>query len=384
MITRVLTALTFLALISAPAAAAPKDPVCEKAALSALVKLPQLPLACSEQDSSQYCSSDTPSTLLDDPSCNAVAGRYAKTLDRLLTARWWSTPADALETCRVRGKPGALTKDESDNLDLGSGALVQGTDTVRMLVLPDLCGAAGMSNVVLVVRTAHGNAVTPVYFSFNQGGQEGPFSLDVVHEGQDTYALFTTQGHDMQDAYTTTTAYRIDPASGSASLYPLFIDETGETAMLSISEPVVDYTSNDPTALVTKNGHFQPMFIRHTANDCSADDAKCKPVKKIVFRWNGKAFAADGLAQLQKDYARRLAVQRACIVRNFDPRQGSAACNTDMGCEDNNDLSLLAYKVHLFDRARQYASDALQSCTGRARESAAATFNYLRAKKAAH
>ena len=203
-------------------------------------------------------------------------------------------------------------------------------------------------------------------------------------QGSDTYALFTTQGHDMQDAYTTTTAYKIDPASGAAALYPLFVDETGETAVFSTSEPVVDYTSNDQTALVTKDGRFQPMFIRHTANDCSADDAKCVPVKKHPYRWTGKAFVADGLAALQKDYARRLGAQRACIAKNFDPKQGSAACNVDLGCENNNDLSLLAYKAGLFDRAKQYASDALQDCTGRARESASAQFNYLRAKKAAH
>src|SRR5215469_17034563 len=109
-ITRALTALLFLCAAAQPALAASKGPLCEEGALSAVVKLPQLPLACQE-DSSQFCSSDTPSTLLDDPSCKSVAGRYAKTLDRILAARWWSTSADALEACRVRGKSGALTKE---------------------------------------------------------------------------------------------------------------------------------------------------------------------------------------------------------------------------------------------------------------------------------
>jgi hypothetical protein len=375
-----LTALALALALTQPAfAAAEKKPVCEKAALGALVKLPQLPLACQE-DSSQFCSSDTPSTLYDDPSCKAAAGKYAKTLDRILTPRWWSAMAETLEACRMQGKPGALTQDE--DLELGPGELVQGTDKVRMLVLPDLCGAGAMSNVVLVVRTAHGNAVTPLYFSFNQGGQEGPFSLDVATQGADTYALFTTEGHDMQNAYTTTMAYRIDPASGAAALYPLFIDETGETAMFTTSEPVVEYTSTDQTAMITPDGHFRPWFVRHTSHGCDPDDAKCIPVKKQTYRWNGKAFVADGVAVLQKNYAPRLSAQRACLASNFDAKKGSAACDVGMECEGDNNLSLLAYKAGLFDRAKQYAADALEYCNGRAQPYAAAEFNYLRAKKA--
>lgn len=378
-----LAALIFIFAVPPRAIAASKPPVCEKAPLAAVVKIPQLPLTC-QDDGAQLCSSDTPSTLYDNAECKSVAGIYAKQLDKILTPRWWGAKTDALETCRVHGNAGALTKEEADNLELGYGPLVQGTDRVRMLVLPDVCGVAGMSNVVLVVRTTGRNVVTPLYFAFNQGGQEGPYELDVVTSGADTYALFTTEGHDMQDAYTTTTAYKIDPVSGGAQLYPLFVDEVGETAQFSTSEPVVDYTSDDQTAMVTAGGHFRPMFIRHTANGCDPGDDKCVPVKKQTYRWNGRAFVGDGIAAERKTRAQQLAVQRACLAAKFDAKTGTpGGCRIDLECESNNDLSLLSYKAGLFARAREYGAEALQSCFGRATETAAAEFNFLRAKKAA-
>ena len=378
-----LAALILIVAFPPAANAASKTPVCEAVSLAAVAKIPQLPLTC-QDDGSQLCSSDTPSTLYDNPECKSVAGIYAKRLDKILTPRWWGTKTDALETCRVHGKAGALTNDESDNLEMGYGPLVQGNDRVRMLVLPDVCTVAGMANVILVVRTARGNVVTPLYFAFNQGGQEGPYELDVVTSGADTYALFSTQGHDMQAAYTTTTAYKIDPASGVAQLYPLFVDEVGETAQFSASEPVVDYTSDDQTAMVTTDGRFRPMFIRHTATGCDPDDAKCMPVKKQVYTWSGHAFVGDGSAADAKARARQLAAQRACLAAKFDSKTGtSGGCGVDLECEGNNDLSLLSYKAGLFARARQYGADALQSCFGRAKETAAAEFNYLRAKNAA-
>jgi hypothetical protein len=173
-----------VSLLAQPAWAGTDHPVCTTRAFASLVTPPPMTLACDSD--APLCRSDTPSSLVDNPECATAAAAYANHLQKLLTPNWWSSAADGLEACRIRGKTGALTTEEAGNLALGYGKRVQGNDRVRLLVLGDVCGTTGISNAVMVVRTATGVAVTPLYFAFNQGGVEAPFSFDVVHNGADT------------------------------------------------------------------------------------------------------------------------------------------------------------------------------------------------------
>lgn len=360
-----------LALAASYGRALEQPPVCTAAALAALKPIPQPLFAC--EGSSQLCSSDQPLGE-DDPHCKSATKEYEKKLAGVLTARWWGESASTLEACRVHGKPGPLTKDESDSLNQGYGAQVQGTDRVRMLVVGDACEAAGMSNEFLIVRTSKGIAMTVLYYDFNQGGQEAPFGLDVVNNDSATFALFTTQGHDMQTAYTSTTAYKID-ATGYAAPCPLFVAETGASTRLDQSQPVVGDVHLTDTAIV-RNGKFVKQFNSYKDNSCGQDDPKCKPVTAQRYTWNGNAFVVSDYQTRRRDFLHKLAIQRDCVKKKFDPKKGTADCAVQSSCENYNDLAWLNLMAHNFINARHDAEMALDSCRGNPAKYKAARYNY--------
>lgn len=372
------TFLLALAMAATPTFVQSAPLVCTAQALAAKVALPPLKLACNDNQA-QLCSNDTPSTFIDNPSCMTSVGAYAKVLDKILTPRWWATRPQTLEACRVRGKEGPLTSDESDALDTGYGEMVQGTDRVRLILLGDVCETPGISNILLVVRGDRGTVVTPLYLAYNQGGHEVPFSLDVVNQGGNTYALFTSMGHDISDIFTATSVYKVDLVSGAAAPYALFRVDSGDTSILQTSEPIGADLDESQTGLIDK-GRFVPHFIGYHANySCMEGDPHCQPVRKTGYTWNGAQFVMDGYDVAHKNYLRKLAEQRACLARDFDKKTGVSNCSQDLACEANNDLSLLSFRAGVLDRAKDYASDAMEYCSGRAQDLAAAEFNYKRA-----
>ncbi len=370
--TAALIAGALIAVAASKPRAEPQTRVCTPAALAALKVIPQPPFPC--QDGTQLCSSDKPLGA-DGDQCKSAVDTYEKTLAKLLTPRWWSAPPPTLEACRVRAQPGPLTREENDALEQGYGEQVQGTNRVRMLVVGGACGADGMSNIFLVVRTAAGIALTPLYFDFNQGGQEAPFHLDVVNDKSGTFALFTTQGHDMQSAYTTTAAYKVDARSGHASPYPLFYDAHGGRTILSQSEPVISGAELSGNEIV-REGKFVKRFNKFQDNLCDPKNDKCPPVSIETYTWNGRAFLVSDYARRHEDFLRKLAAQRECVSRSFDPAKGTAACAVESECENYNDLARLNFKAGNFTNARNNAEMALQYCAGYPKEYQAAQYNY--------
>lgn len=361
-----------LVLAAAHARADQKVPVCTAGALAALKSIPQPPLAC--DNTTQLCSSDKPLGA-DGPECKSATKAYEKTLAGLLTAQWWNAPAPALEACRVHGKAGPLTKHETESLAEGYGQQVQGTGRVRMLVVGDACGAAGMSNEFLVVRTGEGLALTPLYYDFNQGGQEAPFALDVAINNSDTFALFTTEGHDMQSIYTSTTAYKVDAKTGYAMEYPLFFSTAGPSTRVDQSSPVTGDFKLTDTAMV-RNGRFVKRFNNYRDNLCKEGDSNCQPVAGESYTWNGSAFVVSDYEARHTDFLRKLAIQRECVRKKFDPKKGTADCGAPAECENYNDLAWLNLKSGNFVNARNDAEMALDFCRANPREYKAAQYNY--------
>ena len=333
--------------------------VCEPGALAALARFPPMPLQC--RDSTQFCRSDVQSTLFDRRCADAVSS-YEKTLRGLIRTQWWETPPEALEACRVHGKAGPLSQEEADSLGLGYGQEVQGDDRVRLLVVEKACDAPVISNVLLAVRADIGLVLTPLYFAFNQGGTEDPFSLAIVHNSRDTIALFTTDGHTMSIQYETTTAYRVDLTTGKAEPHPLFVTARGEQTSLETSRPIAADVDPQESEMIV-NGRFR-TFVNQTANLC-ADDAKdCAPVSKETFVWNGKAFVTEGLEAKRQEYLEALARQRQCLETTFNPRTGGTNCPIEFLCERENVLAGLSLKSGNLDQARARAASALDYCRG--------------------
>jgi hypothetical protein len=347
-------------------------PVCTPQALAALVKLPPIGLQC--EDGAQLCSSDKRSSLFD-PQCSAGVSAYEKALRGLVRRQWWAVPARELEACRLHGRPGTLTREEAETLGLGYGQETQGSDRIRLLVLRDACDVAGISNVLLVVRADSGLVVTPLYFAFNQGGQEDPFSLDVVAEGANTFALFTTQGHDMRNQYTTTEAYKVDLATAGATPYPLFVTARGEQTVLDGSNPIgVDLDMKD--AAMIADGRFRSSFVNYTSNFCAEDVKDCSLVMKESFAWNGKAFVAQDLEAKRRTYLGALDRQRLCLQSKFNPQTAAAACAVDFACESENELAALSLRARNFEQARNHAARALDYCRGLVAGAAVAQDSY--------
>jgi hypothetical protein len=377
---KMLIALFIAALVMAAAAGASaveELPVCDAAAFAALKQLPAPAFRCG--DSGQYCSTDQ-GMRWDEAECKEATKAYEKTLKGLLTPQWWAVPAQSLEACRVHGKVGTLTRDEADSLNQGLGEQVQGTDRVRMLVLGDTCEGSGLSNEFLVARSGDSLAVTALYYDFNQGGQEAPFALDVATGKSGTFALFTSQGHDMRSAYSTTTAYKIDPATGYAALYPLFLTVEGPSTQVGQSQPVTGDFNFKDTEMV-RNGGLVKQFLLYSDNLCAPDDDRCQPVRSESFSWNGNAFVVSGYEKKRSEYLQKLARQRECVKRKFDPKKGKADCIAELDCPYYNDLAWLNLKAGNLTDAGNYAEGALSFCRANFKEFQAAQYNYRQSHK---
>jgi hypothetical protein len=253
--------------------------------------------------------------------------------------------------------------------------------------------------------------------------QEAPFWLDVARIGADTLALFTTQSHDIQDAYTLTKAYKVNLASGSISPYPLYLMADGEHSSIessvriggdddseqspaagaSAASPAASESGSGPPAEEQASanadanktagaagppGPLGPGFDNVRVNICPEGDRKCPPLIVHTFNWNGKAYVIEHYDEARREFLRRLSAHRECLKLKFDPKNGSADCASESGdyydyddnCESNNDLSYLNFKAGSLDRARDYAGKALEECKDNPKELAAAQFNERRSR----
>jgi hypothetical protein len=247
-----------------------------------------------------------------------------------------------------------------------------------MLVI-GTCEGAGVANIFLVVKTSNSPALTALYYAFNQGGTEAPFSLDVATDRLGTFAFFTSQGHDMQSAYSTTTVYKIDPATGYATLYPLLLTAQGKSAVIYNSEPVIS-ESNFKDSEMSHDGRLVRQFLSYSDNLCKPNDNQCQPVTTTRFSWNGREFAETGYEKKRRDYLAKLARQRQCVKQKFDAKKGTEDCTAEFECPKYNDLSLLNLKAGNLADARNYAEGALDYCRSNFTEFQAAQYNYLKSE----
>ncbi len=353
--------------VAAPAA-------CGKPAASAYLKLPLPPVQC--EDRGGLACGDAGLSADGKAACAAAGPAYATVLRRKLRPEWWTAPAEELEACRAQK--------ESESADTSPGEGIQGSDRVRLLVLGSRCeGTGGMYNVMLAVRSDHGIAVTALELNYYDQHEESPFSLEVVHNGADTLALFGVHGHDNHEAFTVTTAYKVDLASGGISAYPLYQTESGPRSALESTEPTLNFDEDESSAQV-RNGRLVDRFVQYSyIKDCEEDSCVAGEVaSKRAYRWNGSTFVADKSLEANPADRSQLAAHRACLKAKFDPQTGTADCPGDYAdnCESNNDLSYLNYKAGKLDRARDYAARALEECKDDPRQLKAAQYNAQRAR----
>ena len=360
-----------------PAADAAKAPSCTKAAAAAYVKLPALSGKC-EADVRLACNADDKPSAADKARCDAMAPAYAKLLQRKLPPSWWSVPAEELESCRQQ-KENAPPEEPGND--------IMGSDRIRLLLAESGCeGNTGQHDVVLAVKSDQGLKIKVLEVGYYDPHEYEPFSLAVVRNGSDTLALLSGRGHDDHEAFDTTTAYKVDLASGSIAEYPLYLTESGPSSVLVNSEPTLNFDEDESSAQV-RGDKLADRFVQYSyVQDCP-EEGGCKVsevVTKRVYTWNGSAFAAGAAAAPPPPQAgrRQLAAHRQCLKARFDAKTGTADCPGDYAdnCESNNDLSFLNYKAGNLDRARDYAAKALDECKGDPKQLAAAQFNDKRAR----
>jgi hypothetical protein len=358
-------------LLPAPLLADP--PSCTKAAAAAYLKLPAISQKC-DADVRLACNADDKPSAVDRARCDALAPAYARLLQRKLPASWWSVPAEELEACRQQ-------KENAAPEEPGEG--IMGSDRVRLLVADSGC-EGGQHDVALAVKSDQGLKIKVLELGYYDPHEDAPFSLTVVHNGADTLALLGGHGHDMHEAFDTTTAYKVDLASGTIAEYPLYLTESGPSSVLVSSEPTLNFDEDESTAQV-HGDKLADRFVQYSyIKDCP-EDGDCKVsevVTKRAYTWNGSAFAVGAAAAPPQADRRALAAHRACLKAKFDAKTGSADCPGDYAdnCESNNDLSFLNYKAGNLDRAKDYAAKALEECKGDPKQLAAAQFNDRRAR----
>jgi hypothetical protein len=358
---------------------AAEAPSCSKAAAADYVKLPPLSSKC-DADPRLGCNVDDKPSAADRLRCEALASAYAKVLQRKLPASWWSVPAEQLESCRQQ-------KESAQPEAPGEG--IMGSERVRLLLADSGCeGGGGQHDVVLAVKSDQGLKIKVLEVGYYDPHEDAPFSLEVIRNGADTLALVSGHGHDNQEQYTTTVAYKVDLASGNIAEYPLYLTDGHPGSLLENSEPTLNFDEDESSSEV-QDGKLAGRFVQYTyLKDCP-EDGDCvvnEVVTKRVFTWNGSAFVAGGAAAapppaMQADH-RELAAHRACLKARFDPKTGAADCPGDFAdnCESNNDLSFLNYKAGNLDRARDYAAKALEECKNDPKQLAAAQYNERRAR----
>jgi hypothetical protein len=355
-------------------AGASQPPSCTKPAESAYVKLPLPAVECAE--SAGLDCGDAKLAAAGKAACAAAGSAYAKRLQRSLRPGWWAVPAAEAEACREQKEGGSP--------DEGAGEVIQGSERVRLLVLGGSCeGVGGMYNLMLAVRSDHGLAVKALKLNYYEQRQEAPFSLDVVRNGTDTLALLGVQSHDMHEASTTTSAFKIDLASGDVAPYPLYQDESGPGNTVESSEPTLNFDEDESAAQV-RDGKLVDRFVQYDyIKDCEEDSCAAGEVaSKRAYRWNGSAFVLDRSAAPKPAGRSALAAHRACLKAKFDAKTGTADCPGDYAenCESNNDLSFLNYKAGKLDGARDYAAKALEECKDDPKQLKAAQYNDRRAR----
>ena len=121
-----------------------------------------------------------------------------------------------------------------------------------------------------------------------------------------------------------------------------------------------DVTTTD-TAIVS-GGQFASHFNSYKSNSCPDDDSNCNPESAESYQWNGKAFVVSNYEAKHKEFLRKLAAQRECVKKKYDPKTGTTGCDTPYDCENYNDLAFLALESGDTLRARSNAELALSAC----------------------
>ena len=262
--------------------------VCKLRVLLALKDLPEMKYQCREG------VDETDEAILKWPERIEAMKTVSKELASLTDTAWWQAEVSDLEACDLHGKPGVLSKEETEKLADGDyNHRLFGNHQVRLVIVPDSCYQTGFtgSTALLVVHTGGKVLVTKVldgYFSRIDNSIGIAFaSLN----GEQIVEIST--GNNMPPSVRNY-YYVINPSSNQAEPKRLFKD--GKTFTNEISSAMLlNVTSDSPKIpeqlKVIRGNRLAPAFSIYRDDPDGKISADGLTFNRTIYRWNGRFYS---------------------------------------------------------------------------------------------
>jgi hypothetical protein len=257
--------------------------VCKRPAFAALKPAPEFDYECGEEN-------DSDEKVLKSPARLAALKSLSAELSGWTTPPWWQTSVADLNTCDLRGKPGALTADERQRFNDGEFAWLFGNNQIRLVLVPDpfYQREYNGSNGFLLYHRGDKVFVTHVldgYFS----RADNSVSMNFGRLNNELVIEVATGSGGLTPSLTNY-YFVIDPLTNIAMPKKLFAGEHGPANEIT-SAMLFD---NPPAALAPLNiirAHtFAKSFSVYTDVEHGKIEDNGRTLSRQIKRWNGKLY----------------------------------------------------------------------------------------------
>jgi hypothetical protein len=268
---------------------------CKAPVFAALKTLPKLEYDCPEG------MDDYDEKVLKMPARLKAIRAIERKLAGFTDADWWQAEVDDLNACEIHGKAGPLTVEEKKNLRQGDYQLhLIGNHELRVVMMTDSCYQTGFngSTAFLLLHKA-GKVFVSQLLNGYYSRIDNSLGFDTAHlNGQIIVELSTANSMPPSLIYY---YFAVDPKTNKA--VPKNIFKEGKKLANQIYS---DMLMDEPKDLglpasagelkIIRHGRMAPSF---SAYEMSAEesgpgviDANGRKLRRLVYRWNGKFYAA--------------------------------------------------------------------------------------------
>jgi hypothetical protein len=280
----VLIAAVFISNVVAVAQKQRSVPICRQTAFSALKPLPKMDYECPEG------LNDYDEKILPLPARLASIRDVVKELQGFTDAAWWQSTVDELNACEVHGGVGELTDDEKQRWRDGDLTInLIGNQQARLVIIADPCYQTGYggSNAFLLYRNGAGITISQVLNGY-YSRVDNSLGIGFANLGTDQIIEISTSNS--MPPSMVSYFFVIDPKTKTAMPKKLFKDGnrlTNEIYSAMLVSEEASSGQNRPAELeIIKRHQLAASFSAYR-------DTGDRHLKRVVYRWNGKFYAAQ-------------------------------------------------------------------------------------------
>lgn len=284
--------ITVLLSVAAEANAQNEKPVpaCSEKAFAALKELPKLEYACPDDPN------DSDDKILKLPARLAAIRGVMKELAGFANADWWQASIDELNACKTHGSAGQLTDEEKGNWKSGNYSFdLFGNNEMRLALITDPCYQTGYngSNAFLLYRKQGQVFVTQV-LNGHYSRVDNSVGVDfAVANGQQLIEVSTANSMPPSMIYY---YFVIDPRTNKALPKNIFSEANKLTNkiysdMLMAEPKDLGLPASASELNIIVSGRLAPAFSAYEEDARGRINANGRKLRRIVYRWNGRAYA---------------------------------------------------------------------------------------------